>query len=168
MVLYSPRTSPSGQEAPLAMLTLSADFAFADGVQAAIPFDVVSFIKGDAGRIIMPTIGGVCFASGPGLWLAQCVLSLSANVDRAECVLGASTGISNLNCVTEIGANAGHVGSCIFQGQFLIPASDTPLHTTPPLIFAGFAASFTGFGAAGNITKAGSSLLLWPFYGFDV
>lgn len=168
MVLYNPRTSPSGQEAPVAMLRLSDDFAFADGVQAAIPFDEVAFIKGDAGRIITPIIGGICFAGGPGLWLAQCVLNLDTTVDRAEVIIGGSTGTSNLNCVTQLGTDTGHIGSACFVGQFLVPSSDTPLHTTDPKIFLGIGASFQGFGAAGNITAAGSSLLLWPMYGFDV
>jgi hypothetical protein len=167
MVLYSPRTSPSGQEAPVAMLKLSADRAFADGVQQSLPFDTVEFIKGDAGRVITPLIGGICFAGGPGLWLAQCVLTLDTNVDRAQGVIGGSTGTSNINCVSDQ-ANTGHLGSLIFQGQILIPSTDAPLSPSSPSIFCGFGVGFEAFGAAGNILAASSSLLIWPMYGFDV
>lgn len=167
MVLFSPRTSPSGQEAPVAVLSLSADVAFVDGVQQSIPFDEISFIKGDCGRLITPLIGGICFAGGPGLWLAQCVVNLDASVDRAQLVIGGSTGTSNLTCATNI-ADTGNLGSIIGVGQMLIPGSDAPLSPSNPSIFFGIGVGFQAFGASGHITKAGTSLLIYPVYGFDV
>lgn len=167
MVLYTPRTSPSGQDAPVAMLTLTGNLAFTDGVQQSVAFNHVAFTKGDVGQLISPLVGGICFASGPGLWLAQCVLNLDTNVDRAQGVIGASTGTSNLNCVSDQ-ANTGHLGSLSFGGQFLIPATDDPLSPSSPSIFLGFGVGFEAFGASGHILAAGTSLLIYPFYGFDV
>jgi len=167
MVLFSPRTSPSGQEAPIAVLKLSGDVAFSDGVAITLPFNTLAFSKGDAGHILNPAVDGIVFAGGPGLWFAQVVIDLDTNVDRAQGVVGASTGTRNINLVSDQ-ANTGHLGSLLFGGHMLIPASDTPLHTTDPVIFCGFGVGFEGFGASGHILAASTTCALWPMYGFDV
>lgn len=167
MVLYNPRTSPSGQEAPVAVLRLSADLPFTDGVAVTLPFDELAFIKGDAGRIIDPVVGGISFASGPGLWFFDMYYNLDVDVDRAQGVVGASTGTSNINRVSDQ-LDTGHLGSLAFSGHILIPGTDAPLHTTDPIIFCGWGCAFQGFGASGNVLADGTSLALYPMYGFDV
>ena len=162
MVLFSPRTSPSGQEAPVAVLSLSAPVAFTAGTQLAIPFDTVSFIKGDAGKLIHPPTDGLSFSGGPGLWVAHCQLSLSVSVNSIQCIVAGTTGTQQVNAVTDI-ADTGALGEASFMGHFFLPATDDPLTDD---FFAAFGASIKAAGASGNVL-AGASLLLYPMYGFD-
>lgn len=159
MVLYEPRTSPSGQLAPVALLSLSAPVAFSDGVQKVIPFDRVTFTKGDAGTLLDPPLAGaLTFACGPGLYLVQCQVRLSVTVDSLEATIGSDDA---QNIVTQV-ASTGAIDHCTWSGTFLFPASKTPVS---PTVFAALGASITGTGAGGNIDTA--QLLILPIYGFD-
>lgn len=159
MGLYEPRTSPSGQLAPVALLSLSAPLAFGDGVAKPIAFDEVTFTKGDPGTLIHPPLASVLsFACGPGLYLVQCQLKLSVTVDKIECVIGSDDA---QNIVFQA-ADTGLIDHATWSGTLFFPASKTPVS---PTVFAALGASITATGAAGNIDEA--RLYIQPIYGFD-
>jgi hypothetical protein len=141
-----PRIPPSGPFSPIALLSLSAPQAFADGVADSIDFDTVTYEKGDIGRIVTPNVSGIIFAVGPGLYLiqVQIVTSVAVAIELSTELLTGSTATpsANKNAATDRIQNTNNSA---------VRKSDTPFSAD---IFAGLIVGFKGTGAAGNITTA--------------
>lgn len=141
-----PRIPPSGPFAPIARLSISAPIAFSDGVDDSIDFDVVDYIKGDIGTLVDPSVSGISFAVGPGLYLvqAQIVVDTAVTLDVS---LDIQTG-SGANVSENKNASATRLSTTL---NAIVRATDTPFNAD---IFAGLICGFRGTGDDGNITSA--------------
>jgi hypothetical protein len=140
----NPRASPSGPFQSIGRFSISAPQAFADGVDEDIVFNRVDFLQGEGLSIEDPLTGHI--EIGPGLYFAQCQVSISAGM-ALELNIEIADGT-----VESDGFNATALGSVISTTcNGLLFTTDTPL---TPAVFGHIRVSFQGTGAAGNIEIA--------------
>lgn len=145
--------SPSGPFVPIALATLSAPTAYADGVAKSVPFDELLFVKGEALKFPDPAVPTFFLGGGSGLWLVQAQFTLSNAPTTVLAKLVAESGSQTTETsLKQAAASEGSLSLSAFMRDSTSPLSEGN-------IFTGFQLVITGTGASGNIN--GASLLVY-------
>jgi hypothetical protein len=145
---HTPRISPSGPAMGVARLGLSAPVAFSDGVDLAIPFDVIQYRRGFVGDLLATPVDGFVFVVGPGLYLVQTQVQLSAAPTTIRLTTGIASG-SDDDTVSMITAGTTEELSVCMNALRL--STETPISAS---VFAAAGAVLHAAGASGNILSA--------------
>lgn len=145
---HTPRISPSGPAMGIARLAISAPVAFSDGVDVAIPFDVIQYRRGFVGDLLATPVDGFVFVVGPGLYLVQTQVELSVTTTTIHLTTGVASGSDDDTVQMVTAGSTKELSVCM---NALRLSTETPINAS---VFAAAGAVLNAAGASGNIVSA--------------
>lgn len=144
----TPRISPSGPAQGIARIAISAPVAFSDGVDLAIPFDVIQYRRGFVGDLLAVPVNGFVFVVGPGLYqvITQVQLSVAPTTIRLDTGIASGSDDDTVGIIT-----AGTTQELSVAMTALRLSTETAISAD---VFAAAGAVLNAAGASGNIVSA--------------